>query len=83
MGAEMDSKSVVTKSRKWNNPAIFAWVNNESIGMGMSLDDYLAAVVQEIGNPTFIMTQAGLLAALKKASVVVEAEMHEKSTLVI
>ena len=59
------------------------WVNNESIGMGMSLNDYLAAVVMEVGNPTFILTQSGLLAALQKASVVVEAEMHEKSTLVI
>ena len=77
------AKSIVVKARKWNNPQIIAWVNNESIGMGMNLPDYLNALVTEIGNPAFILTQAQLLAKLQAASTIVEAEMHEKSALIV
>ena len=79
----MTTKTVITKSRKWHSPEILAYANNEEIGLSIKLDDYLQALVAEIGNPTFIVTQAQLLAKLRAASVVIEQEMHDKSVTVI
>lgn len=79
----MNTKTVITKSRKWHSPEILAYVNNEEIGLSIKLDDYLQALVAEIGNPTFIVTQAQLLAKLRAASIVIEQEMHDKSVAVV
>lgn len=79
----VQTKYVVTVSRKWNSPEILVWVNDTEIGMGMALDDFLVAMTQEIGNPALILTQSGLLAKMRTAAPVVEAEMREKSTLVM
>ena len=84
----MDSKSVLTKTRKWHEPNILAWVNNEEIGLGMKLDDYLVALSHEIGDVRLklfkrTLTQAELLSKLREVSVKVEAEMHEKSASVV
>lgn len=75
----MESKSVVTKSRRWNNPNIIAWVNNEEIGMGMKLDDFLVALSEEIGNPLFLLTKAQMLQKMRDVTPLIESEMHEKS----
>ena len=73
----MDSKSVVTVSRKWNEPNIIVWVNNEGIGMGMKMDDYLVALSEEVGSPTFLLTKAQMLQKMREASPKVEAEMKD------
>ena len=75
----MKSNSVVIKSRKWNSPNIIAWVNNEGIGMGMSLDDFLVALSEEIGNPTFVLTKAQMLQKMRAVTPLIESEMHETS----
>lgn len=79
----MESKAVVTKSRKWHSPEIRAYVNDEEIGLSIKLDDYLQALVAEIGNPLLIMTQSALLSKLRAASVVIEKEMHKASVAVV
>lgn len=79
----MTTKTIITKSRKWHSPEILAYVTDDEIGLVMKLDDYWRAIVAEIGNPTFIVTQAQLLAKLRAASIVVEQEMHAKSVTVI
>ena len=103
----MDSRSVVTVTRKWNNPNILVWVNDEAIGMGMKLDDFVVSMyhelsvslpqklVDEIGNPTFLVTtaqlqskinaaiKAVLLDDLKLAAAEVELEMRQKSATVV
>jgi hypothetical protein len=73
----MDSKSVVTVSRKWNEPNIIVWVNNEGIGMGMKMDDYLVALSEVIGNPLFVLTKAQMLQKMREASPAVESEMKD------
>ena len=79
----MDTKRVITKSRKWHYPEILAYVSNQEIGLQINLDDYLQALVAEIGNPSLLLTQTKLLAKLRAASIVVEQEMHEKSVTVV
>ena len=84
----MESKKVVTKSRKWNNPNILAWVNDEEVGVAMKLDDFIVALAHEIGDIklgmlTRTLTQAEILAKIQAASVAVEAEMHKKSSTVV
>lgn len=73
----MDSKSVVTVSRKWNEPNIIVWVNNEGIGMGMKLDDYLVALSEEIGNPLLLLTKAQMLQKMRDVTSIVESEMKD------
>ena len=62
----------ITILRRWNNPRIEINVSNESIGITMSLDDFIAAltdevaeplvrqVVQDAGNPTLWFTKTQL-----------------------
>jgi hypothetical protein len=73
----MDSKSVVVVSRFWNNPNILVWVNNESIGMGMKLDDFLVALSEEIGNPAFLLTKAQMLQKMRSVTPTIESEMKD------
>jgi hypothetical protein len=79
----MDSKSVVTVSRKWHEPQIRVWVSQEEIGMSMWLDDYLKALAKEVGNPATLLTNAQLLRVLQKAAINVETEMKLASKAVI
>lgn len=68
-------KSTLTVCRKWNNPTIMAFVDNTEIGATMILDDYLNAVLQIVGSPTFVMTKAQLAEKVKAASDQVISEM--------
>jgi adenine C2-methylase RlmN of 23S rRNA A2503 and tRNA A37 len=43
----------VTISRLWNQPEIFHLVNDEGISISMSLENFIAAVKQEIGPVTW------------------------------
>ncbi len=78
-----ESKSVVVKSRKWDNPNILAYVNNEEIGLAMKLDDFLNALVEEIGSPALIVTKEQLKNKVMQARKVVEMEMHDMSRAVV
>lgn len=78
-------KSAITILRKWNNPHIEINVTRESIGLTMSLDDFITAltdevaekvvrqIVQDAGNPTFLLTNAQMekrmVAAIEGAKV--------------
>lgn len=44
--------SVVTISRMWNNPHIKTTISTDSISLEISLDDYLDALIAEIGSIT-------------------------------
>lgn len=74
----MTDKKFVVVSRKWNSPQIEVAVSTEGIAISIPLTDFLKAVVQEIGNPTFLVTQVQLLAKLQVASDLVCTEL--KST---
>jgi hypothetical protein len=79
----MDEKHSVVISREWNNPKILISVSSESIGIKMSLEDFLLAVHTEMGNPTFLVTKAALLEKLTLASDKVCAEMKSLTSKVI
>jgi hypothetical protein len=61
-------------SRKWTSPAIEAFINSEEVGARLDLTAFLDAIVEEVGNPTMLVTKAALRARLEAAS---EAVLHE------
>ncbi len=77
------TKTKVVVCRKWHNPSIETWVSNKEIGMAMSVDDYLTALVEEVGNPTMMFTKATLLAKLKSASPAVISGIKETSKEIV
>ena len=50
-------KSVVTISRKWNNPKILTTISSEGISLQMDMDDFVTALKQEVGKVTWVFTQ--------------------------
>lgn len=73
------AREVVTISRHWDNPTIKVWVNREEIGLQVGIDDYLAALAREIGNPATMLTQAQLLARIRAAAERVRLKVQESS----
>jgi hypothetical protein len=77
----------VTIMRKWNSPLISIDLTAESIGISMSLDNFIEIltdevaeplvrdVVQNAGNPAFVMTKAQLE---KKLVDAIESEESRK-----
>jgi hypothetical protein len=39
---------LITIMRKWNNPEINLWMNNDEIGMSVDLADFVEAFIQEL-----------------------------------
>lgn len=72
-------KSVTIVSRKWNNPTIEAFMTIEEIGAVMSVDDVLVSMVEEMGNPTMMMTKKQLLAKMQAAWEAVSKEIKEST----
>ena len=70
-------KSVTIVSRQWNNPSIEAFVTTKGIGASMDVQDVLVALVEQMGNPTMMMTKKQLLTKMQNAWEVVEKEIKE------
>lgn len=68
-------KTVITVSRKWNNPTIAAFVDTHEVGATMYLDEFIDSLLEEIGSPTFIMTKAQLASKVKTAATTIVDEM--------
>jgi hypothetical protein len=68
---------------KTGSPAVYApiemWVRENELGLQVGLDDYLQTLVANIGNPAFILTQAGLLKALREASATTVVAMKNET----
>lgn len=77
------AKSIVTVSRLWNNPKILVQVTNEGIALTLMLDEFLNAMAAEMGNPTFLVTKAQLLAKMQAAASVVESGVKESSSAAV
>lgn len=60
--------SVVTISRMWNNPHIKTTISTDSIELEISLDDYLEALITEIGSITFTINNTKFKDKIKEAS---------------
>lgn len=77
----MRTKIVV--SRKWSKPQIEAFVSQEEVGASIDLDEFIAAVVEEIGNPTTLVTKAGLKSKLEIAAEAVLSELRHSTKFVL
>jgi hypothetical protein len=75
--------SVVTISRMWNNPSIKTTITTDGISLDISLDDYLEALVNEIGSVTFTINNAKFKDKVKEASNRVINGVKLESTKVI
>lgn len=69
----------IVVSRKWNNPEVTAFMENNEVGAKISLDDFINAVVEEVGNPTSLVTKQALKNRLIIASSEVIKEMKKQT----
>lgn len=74
----MASKHVVVISKQFNPPApITVDVTHERIKVAMSLDEFLGALVAEIGSPAGLFRQATLEQRLRAAAETVCTNMKQ------
>jgi hypothetical protein len=57
----------VVVGRKWHKPDIYTRLDKEGIDLQMELDDFVLALLDELGSPTMIMTRAQLKARVHQA----------------
>lgn len=76
-------KSVVTISRKWNNPKILTTINDEEISLKIELSDFVDAVIQEIGSVTFTVRDSSFRAKVYQAVERVLEGVKEESAKVV
>jgi len=62
---------------------IKAFVDSEKVGAEISLDDFLKALVEELGNPVMIMTKTQMLARMKQAADTALNEMKSATKFVV
>ena len=79
----MKNKTVVTVSRLWNNPHITTTVTNAEISLAMSGDDFIEAMLAELGSPAFVMTQKQLREKFEAAFQKVISGIKEESAKVV
>lgn len=72
----------IVVSRKYHGTQIEAFLTDE-LGARMDLDDFLDALVEEVGNPTMVFTKASLKAKLKFSSIAVIDEMKKATVHVV
>jgi len=76
-------KSVITISRKWNNPKITAKVSNEEISLEMDIEDFKTALKQEIGSVTWVIKKDTFDARLDDAVNKILSGVKEESAKTI
>ena len=76
-------KNVLTVSRKWHAPEISHKVTLEGIEISIPLEDYLTALVAEVGNPALILTAKSLQKALDSASLKVVQGIKDETAKVV
>lgn len=76
-------KTRLVISRQWDNPQIRAFVSQTEVGAEIELDDYIDAIVEQIGNPTLMVTKAGLKEKIRIASEAVLAELRKSTAHVV
>jgi hypothetical protein len=73
----------VTITKLWHNPQINVTVDSEKISLSMPLDDFMEALLQEIGSVTLILTQKAFSAKMKSAKERVLSGVKEESIKVV
>lgn len=76
-------KTVVVVSRYWDNPDIQVTVTDRGIGIEMLIEDYVAALAAEMGNPTTLVTRAQLKERMLAAASEVIRKMKQATNKVM
>lgn len=76
-------KSMVTVSRFWDNPKIFSKVTSDYIALSIDLDDFYAALLDEIGQVATALTKKQMIKKMKLAGNAVIEKIKEESVKVI
>jgi hypothetical protein len=79
----MKDETHVLVSRRWDNPNITVAITRADISIAMSVEDFVTALALEVGNPTFLMTTAGLKTALQAAATNVVEGMKAETARVV
>jgi hypothetical protein len=69
--------------RKWKEPHITAFMNQDEIGAKMDIDEYLESLVSQITNIPLVFTKASLLEKLKQSHVSVATEMRQMTKHIV
>jgi hypothetical protein len=69
--------------RQWNNPVIEVFISKDEVGLKMNLNDFIHALVEEVGNPTFIVTKNGLKKRLLEKADWVLTNVKQESARVV
>lgn len=79
------AKTVLTISRRWNNPMITGHIDGDGISLRIALDDFREAVKAELGLQCRVyLSKAELGAAVDKAfAIAVEGVKEESSKVVL
>lgn len=73
----------VIVSRKWHQPEIRTFVSIDQVGSEISLDDFLQAMVEHMGNPTLLVTKNALQSKVQQASIAVLDEMRKATIHIV
>lgn len=73
----------VLVSRVFGQPIINVGISQDRIAIDMTLDDFLAAVAEQYGNPATTLTKAQHLTRLATAATVVVESMKAETTRVV
>lgn len=79
----MPERHAVLISRRWEAAEIKIDVTTDGIQVGMQLNDFLDALVDEIGRPTFVLTSAQLRERMHAASAAVCLDMKRETRRIV
>lgn len=76
-------KTVVTISKKWNNPQINIMIDVEGIELKMNMDDFREALKREVGSITWVFKKETFNSQLDAAITRVISGIKEESAKVV
>ena len=72
-------KTKITTSRKWKQPNITTFVSEEEVGAEMDINDFIHALIEELGDPQKIKKHE----LQSKLETAVQAIIHEMKSKVV
>lgn len=76
-------KTRLVTSRKWKNPEIESFVSADDVGAAIDIEAFLDALVEEIGNPTLLVSKTKLRERLGAATSAVLKELRDSTRYVV
>jgi hypothetical protein len=74
----MNSHMVVV-SKNFHKPEIHYYIKNDEISLEIKLEDYLQALLAEVGSPLWMLSKKALADKLSAASAIVIQDMKNAS----